>query len=152
MMAAVHRAIFIWLWLLVFSVLLVLRLDRKVHWSWFAVFFPVWILDMVFFAYAIVNIVEQLRRYKQSTGASASNNINNTMTNQGVITDLKRSCTRLFGIIFKLGFEICLCIKLDYPDSSEFRFVYAMIPLWILFIAILIDLTMRLNVLRLQRN
>lgn len=149
LMAAVHRAVFIWLWLLIFLVLLVLRLDQKIVWNWFAIFFPMWVLNMVFTAYSIVNVIDQSRRFRQQSNAGGTTN--NTFRSPTLRIDLRRSFTRLIGILLKLTFEICLCIKLEY-DFVGFRLVYVMIPFWILMIAILTDLWMRLNVVRLHAN
>ena len=46
-MAVIHRALCTWFVVQIFLILLVLRLDERVRWSWFIVFIPIFLQDAV---------------------------------------------------------------------------------------------------------
>lgn len=120
-MAVLHRALFTWFVILVFSILLVLRLDLRTQWNWFIVFIPLWIYDTILIVYVIVNIVTFCRNVHDSVW--------NPLRNKGWY---------VFGIILKMAAQIMLCLKLQYP-AWKFSVYGIMIPLWILFPALIID-------------
>ena len=60
-MAVLHRALFTWFICLMFLILLVLRLDERVRWSWFIVFIPLWLYDSILLIYLIFSMVSHCR-------------------------------------------------------------------------------------------
>ena len=60
-MAVIHRALFVWFLVLIFSIMLVLHLDHRTEWSWFVVFVPMWIFDALALNYIGFNIVMDLK-------------------------------------------------------------------------------------------
>ncbi len=56
-MAVLHRALCTWFVVQIFLILLVLRLDERVRWSWFIVFIPIWLHDAIMQMSLIVKIV-----------------------------------------------------------------------------------------------
>ncbi len=60
-MAVIHRALFVWFLVLIFSIMLVLHLDHRTEWSWFVVFVPMWIFDALALNYIGFNIVMELK-------------------------------------------------------------------------------------------
>merc|ERR1719339_932069 len=60
-MAVLHRAFFTWFICLMFLILLVLRLDERVRWSWFIVFIPLWLYDSILLIYLIFSMVSHCR-------------------------------------------------------------------------------------------
>ncbi|KAL1110241.1 hypothetical protein AAG570_008318 [Ranatra chinensis] len=113
-MAVLQRALFTWFILLVFLILLVLRLDTRIHWNWFIVFIPIWFYDNILMVYVFFNMMSYCR------------NGHDRLSNS-----VQRKLWYLLAIILKMLSLIILCLKLENP-SYNISTVYVMIPIWIL--------------------
>ena len=60
-MAVLHRALFTWFICLMFLILLALRLDKRVRWSWFIVFIPLWLYDTILLIYLVFSMISHCR-------------------------------------------------------------------------------------------
>lgn len=144
-MAAVHRAIFVWFWLLIFVILLVLRLDGRVSMNYFVVFLPMWVLDSAFFGASLVRFTQTIKSRPRTTG---SNNNSNSVAVAAHGTKLRRALGAALITVFALAFQILLCIKAEYGNEGNFAeslaWYYVMIPFWLLLSVVLVDLTYRL--------
>lgn len=60
-MTLVHRALFTWFILVVFSICLCLRLENRTQWNYFIVFIPLWIFDAILLIYVVIKIVTKWR-------------------------------------------------------------------------------------------
>lgn len=125
-MAVLHRALFTWFVLLVFLILLVLRLDQRIQWSWFIVFVPIWLYDLILLIYVFINMMS----YCRSGHEALSNSV-------------QRKLYYLLAIILKLMSLVILCLKLE-NTVSNISTLYVMIPLWFLIPFILSDVFMTL--------
>lgn len=143
-MASVHRAIFIWFCLLIFIILLVLQLDRKVEWNWFVIFLPMWFLDSTFFGASMVRFTQIVKSRPRTTGSTANNNATQAaLAAYGL--KLKRATAAGVASIFVMAFQILLCIWLQYEEvKSSLPLYYVMIPFWLFLMILLGDLSYRL--------
>ena len=115
-MAVLHRALFTWFICLMFLILLALRLDKRVRWSWFIVFIPLWLYDVILLVYHIFSLISQMRSSRRDRYQY----------------NLVRKVWIILLIVFPLiAAQIMLCIKLD-DNGIEIQLVYMMIPVWII--------------------
>ena len=107
-MAVLHRALFTWFICLMFLILLALRLDKRVRWSWFIVFIPLWLYDTILLVYLVFSMISHCR------------------------SSIVRKIWNIFLVVLKLiAAQIALCIKLD-GKGIEIPLFYVMIPVWII--------------------
>ncbi|XP_023340510.1 transmembrane protein 60-like [Eurytemora carolleeae] len=109
-MAVLHRALFTWFITLIFLILIVLRLDQRVRWSWFIVFVPMWLYDCILLVYLIFLMGSHRRTSNDRWQRGAARHI---------------FC--FVGLILKVTAEILLCLKLE---GSILNLYYVMIPVW----------------------
>ena len=115
-MAVLHRALFTWFICLMFLILLALRLDKRVRWSWFIVFIPLWLYDVILLVYHIFSLISQMRSSRRDRYQY----------------NIVRKVWIILLIVFPLiAAQIMLCIKLD-DNGIEIQLVYMMIPVWII--------------------
>ena len=115
-MAVLHRALFTWFICLMFLILLALRLDKRVRWSWFIVFIPLWLYDVILLVYHIFSLISQMRSSRRDRYQY----------------NVVRKVWIILLIVFPLiAAQIMLCIKLD-DNGIEIQLVYLMIPVWII--------------------
>ena len=115
-MAVLHRALFTWFICLMFLILLALRLDKRVRWSWFIVFIPLWLYDVILLVYHIFSLISQMRSSRRDRYQY----------------NIVRKVWIILLIVFPLiAAQIMLCIKLD-DNGIEIQLVYLMIPVWII--------------------
>ena len=115
-MAVLHRALFTWFICLMFLILLALRLDKRVRWSWFIVFIPLWLYDVILLVYHIFSLISQMRSSRRDRYQY----------------NVVRKVWIILLIVFPLiAAQIMLCIKLD-DNGIEIQLVYMMIPVWII--------------------
>ena len=112
-MAVLHRALFTWFIALLFLILLVLRLDGKAQWNWFIIFIPLWLFDVILLAYIGFNMLIHCK--------------NGYDRNE--MTMLRKVCF-LVATIFKLVFEILVCIRFQYKQTLSLYIVAG--PAWAL--------------------
>jgi len=110
-MAVLHRALFTWFITLIFLILVVLRLDQRVRWSWFIVFVPMWLYDCILLMYLIFLMGSHRRT-------------SNDRWQRGAV----RHMFCLAALILKVSAEILLCLRLE---GSGLKLYYMMIPVWI---------------------
>jgi len=119
-MALVGKALFTWVLVLLFMVLVAYRLDKAVSWSWFLVFIPLWIQDVFTIIHLLIIIF-----CKESSVWSF--NIN-------------RNVCYMFGIFLKTLGQVLICYKLD-QEQAEFSAALALMPWWLLLGLIVGDVT-----------
>ncbi len=110
-----HRALCSWFICLIFLILLVLRLDKRIWWSWFIVFIPMWLYDSILLLYLTFNLVTHHNRTFKS---------------------MRRRVWNLTCALLKLTAQIMLCLKLDLENNKDYPgfklpLYYVMIPVWI---------------------
>jgi len=105
-MAVVHRALLTWFIALIFLILVVLRLDKRVRWSWLIVFVPMWLYDCILLMYLIF-LMASNSRCQRGSG---------------------RHIFCLGALILKVTAEILTCLRLE---GSDLKLYYVMIPVWI---------------------
>jgi len=119
-MAVLHRALFTWLVLLVFLILLVLRLDSRTQWNWFIVFVPLWVYDSILLIYVLINMISLCKGYPERMSV------------------VRRKVWYIVAIILKMATQIILCLKLEYP-SWNISIIFVMLPMWTLLPVLLVD-------------
>ncbi|XP_067284751.1 transmembrane protein 60-like [Pseudorasbora parva] len=122
-MSLAQRVLLTWIFALVFLVLLVLKLDGKVKWSWFLVFLPVWVLD------AVLLLLLGLRLGRCRAGS-----------------DPRLELWNLLALMLKLSFCLSLCARLEL--LMLLRPLIICVPLWTLLSGAMIQLGHHI----LQRN
>jgi len=119
-MAVIHRALFTWVMLALFLVLLVLRLDERVRWSWFIVFSTVWLHDAIVLMSLVVKVVTACKESPESTRRQAA-----------------RCLYCLLACALKLIFQVLLCLKLD-GGGLTLRTI--LMPMWVFLPLAVVDL------------
>ena len=117
------RALCAWFFLVLFLVLLVLRLDEKVHWNWFIVFIPMWILDMIVLISVSIFILRHCAMGNDPSGR--------TMLH-------KSYCVAC--VLFKVAVQVLVCVRVEY--SSNMAASLTVIPVWLLLVALTVDVTL----------
>ncbi|XP_055046273.1 transmembrane protein 60-like [Misgurnus anguillicaudatus] len=116
LMSLAQRVLLTWIFTLIFLILLVLKLDGKVKWSWFLIFLPVWIFDSVLLLMLGVKVAGRCR-----TGH-----------------DPRLKLWYLLALMMKAGFCLTLCARLEH--LTNLRLVYICVPLWTLLTGAMIEL------------
>lgn len=112
-MTLVGRATVWWLLNTIFLLLIVLRLDSSLEWTWFSVFSPVWLLDMCIIFYLVVSIVDTFPWIEEELQVGK-----------------KRAVFLLVAVVLKLTFELMLCAQLD--DFMTISYFFLFVPLWLM--------------------
>lgn len=133
-MAIIHRALFTWFIVLVFLILMVLRLDRKVNWNWFLVFIPMWVFDAVVIIYITFKMIVHCKN-----GFDHRSDFN---------ISVSRKVFYMCAVLLKLSFQVLLCMRLQYYRQIDLK--YVMIPFWLLLGKAIIDVL--LNLVHVARN
>lgn len=120
-----HRALFTWFILLVFSILLCLRLESRMQWNWFLIFVPMWIYDLILLIDALFNIFIFCRR----------DNGGNLFKNKNIL---------LVAVVFlKITGQILVCLKLEY-NFMVLQVYHVLLPFWLLLSILIVDVSMTL--------
>ena len=114
-MAVLQRALITWFICLMFLILLALRLDKRVRWSWFIVFIPLWLYDIILLVYLIFSMISHCKR------SSGRERFQKTII---------RKIWNCFVVLQLIAAQIMLCIKLD-DNGIDIPLFYVMIPVWI---------------------
>jgi len=117
------RALCVWFFLVFFIVLLVLRLDEKVVWSWFIVFIPMWLLDVIMITYISIFILRHCATGNDPSGRSM----------------LQKSYS-VTCVLFKTAVQILICVRVEY--ASMMAAAFAVVPVWLLLVALTIDVSL----------
>jgi len=114
------RALCTWFFLVLFLVLLVLRLDEKVLWSWFIVFIPMWLLDLIMIVYISIFMIRHCATGNDPSGRS-----------------MLRKSYCIVCVLFKIAVQILICIRVEYVGTMAVAF--AVVPVWLLLVALTVD-------------
>jgi len=117
-----YRALCTWFFLVLFLVLLVLRLDEKVSWSWFIVFIPVWLLDVIVIVYISIFVIRHCVTGNDPSGRS-----------------MLRKSGCVVCVLFKIAMQILICVRLEFVGTMAAAF--AIVPIWLLLIALIVDVS-----------
>lgn len=120
-MAVLHRALFTWFVLLVFLILLVLRLETRIQWNWFIVFFPLWIYDTILTLCIAFNLFSQCK-----SGLDRFSN------------SVQRKICYIIAIGLKMVSQVLFCLRLEQVHNHISMF-YVFAPLWLLMPVLLTD-------------
>lgn len=119
-MAVIHRALFTWFIFLLFLVLLVLRLDTRIQWNWFIVFFPLWFYDIMLLLCIVFNMLSQCK-----SGLDRFSN------------SIQRKICYIIAISLKITSQILCCLRLEMFEHMPMFYVFA--PIWVLMPVLLTD-------------
>ncbi|XP_062850329.1 transmembrane protein 60-like [Trichomycterus rosablanca] len=122
-MSLAQRVLLTWLFTLVFLILLVLKLDGKVHWNWFLIFLPVWLFDLILLLMLAVKVVGRCRAVRDLRHGAP---------------DLRKKLWYLMALLLKLGFCVSLCARLQ--QLINLRLVYICIPFWVVLSGAMVEL------------
>lgn len=120
-MAVLHRALFTWFVLLLFLILLVLRLESRISWSWFIVFLPLFFYDVILILCIAFNMVSQCK-----SGLDRFSN------------SIQRKICYMVAVGLKITSQVLLCLRLDQVFEQLSMF-YIFAPVWLLAPSILAD-------------
>jgi len=116
------RALCVWFFLVLFLVLLVLRLDDKVDWSWFIIFIPMWLLDMIMITCISAFMIQHCAL---PSGRS-----------------MMRKGYCIVCVLFKITVQILICVRVEY--SSIIAAGFAIVLMWLLLVALTVDVSLSL--------
>ncbi|KAF7224641.1 transmembrane protein 60 [Nothobranchius furzeri] len=122
-MSLAQRVLLSWIFALIFLIMLVLKLDSKIHWNWFLIFLPVWAFDTILILMLIVNMAGRCKADFDPRDGEQS---------------LKRRIWYLIALLLKLAFCLTLCSLLESIASVLVSVVC--IPLWVLMGGALVEL------------
>ncbi|KAJ3596813.1 hypothetical protein NHX12_003213 [Muraenolepis orangiensis] len=125
-MSLVQRVLLAWVFSLVFLIMLVLKLDSKIHWNWFLIFLPVWTFDAILI---LMLCVRTAGRCKQALNPREEQQ------------NLRRTTWYLAALLLKLGFCLALCSRLE--KLTDIWLSVVCIPLWTLLVGALVELGYR---------
>ena len=122
-MSLAQRVLLTWLFILVFLIMLVLKLDGKVHWNWFLIFLPAWIFDGILILMLVVKMAGRCKPgYDPRNGSPG----------------LKKKVWYLAAMLLKLGFCLTLCARLE--KLTEIKITLVCIPLWSMLLGAMVEL------------
>ncbi|NP_001003481.1 transmembrane protein 60 isoform X1 [Danio rerio] len=122
-MSLAQRVLLTWIFTLIFLIMLVLKLDRKIDWSWFLIFLPIWTFDLILLLMLIVKMAGRCK-----PGFDPRNGAEN----------LKKRVWYLIAMLLKLAFCLTLCAKLE--SLMDIMVSSVCIPLWGLLIGAMVEL------------
>ena len=122
-MSLVQRVLLSWIFLLIFLIMLVLKLDSKIQWNWFLIFLPVWTFDTVLI---LMLVVKMAGRCKSSVNLRDGQH------------DMGRRVWYLVALLLKLGFCLTLCFRLE--KLTDVWLSVVCVPLWALLLGALVEL------------
>lgn len=122
-MSLVQRVLLSWIFSLIFLIMLVLKLDSKIQWSWFLIFLPVWTFDTILI---LLLVVKMAGRCKHAYNARDGQQ------------NMRRSIWYLMALLLKLGFCLSLCSRLE--KLMDIWLSVVCIPLWALLVGALVEL------------
>jgi hypothetical protein len=136
-MAVSHRALLVWLLALIFMIFLTIHLDGGLQREWWALFAPLWLLDIVSLALIGGRLI---RHYRVAR-------LNSSATGIGV-DDLNFSPRQAYMaaglVLLKALFQGLLCFRMN---GGGLALVWTMVPAWLLLVGVLIELTRRLRII-----
>ncbi|CRL06592.1 CLUMA_CG019520, isoform A [Clunio marinus] len=121
-MGFIQRALFTWFVTLAFLILLCLRLESRIQWSFFIIFIPIWIYDVILIIWLILELIKRHQHHR-------------------VIDSFKKYQFYIYGVLLKICSQISICLKLDY---NLFKLYIMMIPIWLLLIQLIIYVSLNL--------
>jgi hypothetical protein len=122
-MAVLHRALCTWFVCLIFLILLVLRLDERTRWSWYIVFIPMWLYDLILTIYLVFEMVTYCKAGRAATRI------------------MRRTAWYLTCAMLVVATQVMVCIKLENLNTSmDIPLYYIMIPVWIVLPVTIVDL------------
>lgn len=122
-MSLAQRVLLSWIFALMFLIMLVLKLDSKIHWNWFLIFLPVWTFDTVLILMLVVKMAGRCKSdFEPSEGERS----------------LVRRLWYLVALLLKLAFCLFLCSRLEGLTNMWVSVVC--VPLWVLLGGALVEL------------
>ncbi|XP_071358064.1 transmembrane protein 60 [Trachinotus anak] len=122
-MSLAQRVLLSWIFALIFLIMLVLKLDSKIHWNWFLIFLPVWTFDTILILMLIVKMAGRCKPDFDPRDGEQS---------------LKRRLWYLTALLLKLAFCLTLCSRLESLTNTWVSVVC--VPLWVLLGGALVEL------------
>ncbi|XP_037538744.1 transmembrane protein 60 [Nematolebias whitei] len=123
-MSLAQRVLLSWIFALIFLIMLVLKLDSKIHWNWFLIFLPVWTFDTILILMLIVKMAGRCMPDFDPRDGEQS---------------LKRRIWYLAALLLKLAFCLTLCTRLEELVPNMLLSVVC-VPLWMLLGGALVEL------------
>lgn len=118
-MSPTFSIIFITCHLMMFLAFLCSRADQLIKWNWFCVFIPLFSLQFCIF----VDVLSIIIRNRLSSSFSK----------------LFKWFTYMFSLILLFGFEVLICLRLEY--FKELMMFHILLPFWLLIVIVAIYLT-----------
>lgn len=122
-MSLAQRVLLSWIFALIFLIMLVLKLDSKIHWNWFLIFLPVWTFDTILILMLVVKMAGRCKPDFDPRDGELS---------------LKRKLWYLTALLLKLAFCLTLCSHLE--RLFEMWVSVVCVPLWVLLVGALVEL------------
>ena len=122
-MSLVQRVLLSWIFLLIFLIMLVLKLDSKIQWNWFLIFLPVWVVDGILLLMLAVKMAGRCKPgYDPRNGSP----------------DLRLRVWYLTATLLQLAFCLTLCAKLE--RLADLKLTFVCVPLWSVLLGALVEL------------
>ncbi|XP_069792495.1 transmembrane protein 60-like [Narcine bancroftii] len=123
-MSLAQRVLLTWLFGLLFLIVLVLKMEETLAWSWFLVFVPLWIVDAALLVLLLVRLAGHCKAAHERPGAGAGG--------------LKRRTWGLCALLLKLAFLLALAARLQ--RLAELPLCCVLVPLWLLLLGAIGDM------------
>ncbi|KAF6735663.1 Transmembrane protein 60 [Oryzias melastigma] len=122
-MSLAQRVLLSWIFTLIFLIMLVLKLDSKIHWNWFLIFLPVWTFDAILILMLIVKMAGRCKPDFDPRDGEES---------------VKRRLWYLTALLLKLAFCLTLCSRLE--KHTDVLVSVVCVPLWLMLGGALVEL------------
>ncbi|XP_015259145.1 PREDICTED: transmembrane protein 60-like [Cyprinodon variegatus] len=122
-MSLAQRVFLSWIFALIFLIMLVLKLDSKLNWSWYLIFLPVWTFDTILI---LIQIMEMAGRCKPDFDPRNEEK------------SVKRRLWYLAALLLKKAFCLTLCSRLEKMTETWVSVIC--VPLWLLLGGAVLDL------------
>ncbi|XP_041692589.1 transmembrane protein 60 [Coregonus clupeaformis] len=120
-MSLAQRVFLSWTFTLIFLIMLVLKLDSKIHWNWFLIFLPVWTFDTILILMLVVKMAGQCKPGYDPRGDQQK---------------LRQRVSYLVAMLLKLGFCLTLCARLE--RLTDIWLSVVCVPLWALLVGAMV--------------
>ncbi|XP_032872631.1 transmembrane protein 60-like [Amblyraja radiata] len=130
-MSLAQRVLLTWLLGLLFLIVLVLKMEETLGWSWFLVFVPLWLLDAALLALLLARLAGRCKAAAAGAGAEA----------QAERAGLRRRALGLCALLLQLAFLLALAARLQ--RLAELPLCWVLAPLWLLLLGAIVEVARR---------
>ncbi|XP_078287947.1 transmembrane protein 60-like [Rhinoraja longicauda] len=132
-MSLAQRVLLTWMLGLLFLIVLVLKMEETLGWSWFLVFVPLWLLDAALLALLLARLAGRCKAAAAAAAAGAGA--------EAERAGLRRRALGLCALLLQLAFLLALAARLQ--RLAELPLCWVLAPLWLLLLGAIAEVSRR---------